>query len=725
MKFINYLICLQILTISLSAENIPEYLLDENYQPQFETKFEAGNANCNHLHKHFKGDELLAGRPESSQIEYRPYDVLKYDLYLNWYDLMAKNGKDKDVFKEYTGIVKIDIKIDSVNTEYIELDAGDFTIISVSFDGYVYDEVPQPDSTNILIIPAPESGWEINTIGTLEIVYTYYGNGRKGVYIFPEGFTTRIPQTHDSIINPHNIAYTQSEPNDARYWFPCNDAPHDKAEYEISISVPKGYSAPSNGRLESIEESGDTLTFNWVGKYPISTYLMVAYASKYKLSTDYFNRSETDSIPIMNYIWAEDDNDASGIFKGFDAFKNTAHMLELYSDRFVEYPYDKYGHAAVYPYDYGGMEHTTMTTVHRNWLRGNSESGIAHEVAHHWIGDMITCATWKDLWINEGGASWCEALWAEEIDKETWRYTQHMYWQSVWYFQSAKNPNFGNDPIYDVNEKDLFAGATFLIYAKASWVYHMLYEWSGKEAFLGAMKRLFTDYYFQAVETAAFERIMKEELTGFPVPIETFFDQFVYGGGHPIFTIDTHVGVEIEGKYNVMVDISQIQDNEQVADSFAVPVGIIFIENLGGNDKMYHYKTPFVMDGRKTVQNFELDFKPDSVTIDRSKLLCEIKQSITTDVKETVLITDDISIYPNPATSGEEINVMYSAANSGIANLDVYDSQGNKLFELQNNSVIPGKNMLKIPTSNLSSGIYFGRIYTGSSVTNFKFSIVK
>lgn len=725
MRFINYLICLQILTISLSAENIPEYLLDENYKPQFETKFKAGNPNCNHLHEHFKGDKLLSGRPEGSQIEYRSYDVLKYDLYLDWYDLMAKNGEGKELFKAYTGVVKIELKIDSLDTEFIELDAGDFYINSMSFDGYVYDEVPQPESGK-LVIPVPVDEWGPSTGGILEISYTYTGNGRKGMYIYPKGYSTYDWNLEDTLVNHHNVAYTQGEPNDARYWFPCNDSPHDKAEYEISISVPKGYSAPSNGRLESIDESGDTLTFNWVGKYPISTYLMVAHASKYELSTDYFNRSETDSIPIMNYIWVEDDNDTSGIFEGFEVFKNTAQMLDLFSGLFVEYPYEKYGHAAVYPYDFGGMEHTTMTTVHRNWIMGDSENGIAHEAAHQWIGDMITCATWKDLWINEGGASWCEALWAEEIGGDSWHYSQNMYGQLWWYFYASEDtPELANHPIYDVNEEDLFGGASFLIYSKAAWIYHMLYEWSGREAFLGAMKRLFTDYYFQAVETADFERIMKEELTDFPVPIETFFDQYVYGGGHPKFNINTIVSAEHDGKYTVSVTLEQTQSGELVNEIFEVPLQLIFAYNMDTDDETLVYSDTFNVSEKITEKTFEFDFIPEIVGIDRSKLLCESVNSLITSVEDISVVNPNISVYPNPASSGEEVNVVYSAANSGIANLDVFDSQGNKLFELQNNTVMQGKNMMNIPTSNLNSGIYFGRIYTGSSVTNFKFSIVK
>jgi aminopeptidase N len=174
-------------------------------------------------------------------------------------------------------------------------------------------------------------------------------------------------------------------------------------------------------------------------------------------------------------------------------------MLEKFSEFFIEYPFEKYGMVAVQPYSWGGMEHQTITTINRSWLRGRSDGGIAHELVHQWFGDMITCASWADLWINEGAATWGEALWSyfwgsdaaynNNILGKRWGY---LYYGNFKYTM----------PAYDVPSNQLFNYP--ITYCKSSWIYHMLYKMLGEEAFRQILRNMLNEYAYQPISSQQF-----------------------------------------------------------------------------------------------------------------------------------------------------------------------------------------------------------------------------
>lgn len=738
MKKSIYTALLFLIAISVSSStDLPNYLLDN----QFENK-DLGDRAYYHEHDHKCGhlslDKFLS-RPDESQIQYRPYNVLKYELFLDWENLMRNNGPDKPLYTEYDGIVKIELKIDSLNTEFIELDGGYFDINYIKFNDVELTETPQVEDF-IIKIPIPENEMDFSEAKLIEISYTYKGNGRAGMWFYPEGHPTYDWNLKDTLYNLHNIAFTQSEPSDARLWFPCNDRPNDKAFSKIAIKVPAGYKAASNGTLinEQISISGDgekiSTIFYWENGLPISTYLMVANASKYEVYTDYFNKSETDSIPILNYMWKEDSDGSDEVHNGIYAFRNTAHILEFFSDKFLDYPYEKYGHAAVFPYIFGGMEHNTMTTVHRNWLRGYSEIGIAHEAAHHWIGDMITCATWNDLWINEGGASWCEALWNEEINQNPDAYYSHMFNHYYSFYRAVTDGRlYANKSMYGLPERELFSGAnggSALIYPKAAWVYHQLYEWSGREPFIRAINRLLTDYYFEGVETADYERIMKEEMPEFPVPIETYFDQFVYGGGMPYYDLIAEPKLRTnennEEYYQIDVQINQIQEaDEFIPDVFDVMMELVFFKFNEDGSYSTTYTEPFRNNERTQAKSFTLDFAPDSITVSRRRLLCVPVSSQMSSINSVNESKEAVSIYPNPVISGETLNIALTVSITDEAYLVISDAIGNQIINTKKNIFNPGKHIFEISTVEMNSGMYYGKIFIGNQSYSFSFPVVK
>jgi len=198
-----------------------------------------------------------------------------------------------------------------------------------------------------------------------------------------------------------------SEPFLARYWFPCFDEPSDKAEegVEFEITVPKGFYAAANGLLVSRTEKDGKEVFLWRHKFPIVTYLIALTVARFQVIED-----DCDGLPLRYYVEASYRQSAE-----YD-FGRTGEMVKYFSKMFGDYAFEKYG-VAVVPFFNSAMEHQTMTTYSASLVTGDRryERVVAHELAHHWWGDAVTMADFKDIWLNEGFASYCEALWAEHL----------------------------------------------------------------------------------------------------------------------------------------------------------------------------------------------------------------------------------------------------------------------------------------------------------------------
>ena len=152
-------------------------------------------------------------------------------------------------------------------------------------------------------------------------------------------------------------------------------------------------------------------------------------------------------------------------------------MLKLFSELFIEFPYDSYGIVAIEPVWYGGMEQPNMVTINRVWLKGIAEIGLAHEVAHQWIGNLITCATWQDIWINEGGASWCEALWLEHRNDDPYSY-RFLISNHARHYLNNKIAHYVTP--YGISTDSVFIHGV-VIYSKAGFIYNMLHYYFGRE----------------------------------------------------------------------------------------------------------------------------------------------------------------------------------------------------------------------------------------------------
>jgi aminopeptidase N len=338
--------------------------------------------------------------------------------------------------------------------------------------------------------------------------------------------------------------WSQGEGEDNRYWIPCFDYPNDKATFDGTFRVPKGYYVLlSNGRLDSVMEitgggagathtgdgSGATATsaktqYHWALEQPQVTYLIMVAAAKYETYKDEWRGRD------VLYLVPPGTGEAAAR----RAFSLTPDMLDFYSSiTGIEYPYDKYAQVVVQDFIYGGMENTTSTvltdralTDERGALTRDSEGLVAHELAHQWWGDMVTCRDWSQMWLNEGFATYFQQMYRQHHDGQA---------EFICDLDGAHQAVIGadaNDPRPIVtqffNRKDERNNAN--IYVKGASVLNMLRQYLGDDVFFDALHRYGTERQWQTVDTTDLMRAFRDASGQ---NLDWFFQQWVYLAGHP------------------------------------------------------------------------------------------------------------------------------------------------------------------------------------------------
>ena len=342
-------------------------------------------------------------------------------------------------------------------------------------------------------------------------------------------------------INGRSVVYNLSEPSFASTWFPCNDIPSDKALLDIKITNDSSQTSVSNGILVSKELNRDRMTYHWKTFYPISTYLICLYSSKYEEFSDEYISAAGDTMPIQYYVFPNHLDEAKV------DFKNTPKMIEFFSKTFGEYPFikEKYG-IAEFLWQMGAMEHQTVTGIGSNFVGGKNffEDVYVHELAHHWWGNAVGPGTWKDIWLNEGFSTYCEALYSESKSGEKALQSTMM---------SKYSDEFSNT-LYDPGE-NLFSTT---VYDKGGWVLHMLRWEVGDSAFFDILRTYFEEYKYKNASTNNFisicERISKRDL-------RKFFDQWVFIGKENIqLDYKWIIKKQSDNKHLIILDLMQKQE---------------------------------------------------------------------------------------------------------------------------------------------------------------------
>ena len=324
--------------------------------------------------------------------------------------------------------------------------------------------------------------------------------------------------------------WTQGQDEDAHYWFPCIDYPNAKATTEVKATVPAGYFVLSNGALvkTTSNASKKTKTYHWKMDIPHVTYLVSCVAGKFTGHTD-----DVDGTPVSYYVQPGREAD------GARSFGKTPKMLRFFGERLNhKYPYAKYAQIAVSDFIFGGMENTTATTqtdttLHdeRAHLDFSSDPLVAHELAHQWFGDLLTCKDWSHAWLNEGFATYFEALF-REFDRGADEFGYYRVALQDAYKREDRD-HYRRSIVTNVYVEpvDLFDRH---LYEKGACVLHMIRTQLGDDLWWKAIARYVADNAMRNVETVDLARAI-EDVSG--LNFAPFFDQWVLHAGHPDFDV--------------------------------------------------------------------------------------------------------------------------------------------------------------------------------------------
>jgi len=277
--------------------------------------------------------------------------------------------------------------------------------------------------------------------------------------------------------------------------------------------------------------------------------------SNYQSFTDWYVNANNDSMPVTNYVYPEHYNNA------VEDLSITPGAIAVFAGLFGEYPFlkEKYGHS-IFPWG-GAMEHQCNTSYGSGLINGQHSYDwiLVHELSHQWFGDMITCDIWPDIWMNEGFASYCEALWTEQLQG---------YSAYVNYMRFNNGVSDPSGPIYDPNP--LFDGNT--VYSKGAWVVHMLRGVMGDEAFFEGFYAYANhpDHKYGTITTREFQAIMEQY---YGADLAFFFDEWVWGMNRPKYTYSWMKEDIGGGQYEIFLHINQTQTSP-APEVFTMPIRI-------------------------------------------------------------------------------------------------------------------------------------------------------
>ncbi|MGC8762194.1 MAG: M1 family metallopeptidase [Acidobacteriota bacterium] len=356
-------------------------------------------------------------------------------------------------------------------------------------------------------------------------------------------------------------ATTLSEPFDSYAWWPCVDDVADKALARIRLTVPSGMVGASNGTLESHTVNGDgTETWTWFEGYPIANYLIAANVTNYALFTDVYTALDgLTAMPLLHFVYPEDEAAARV------NFSRVPEMIGWMAQSCGEYPFlaEKYGMVA-FPWG-GGMEHQTLTSMGDRFVGGfgNYDEIYVHELAHQWWGDDVTCGTWNDVWLNEGFATYFEALW---IAREEHRSMGEV----MAYYDDGRYDGYLGGAVY-LKDGDTAFTDTGAIYDKGAWVLHMLRYVVGDDAFFSALRAYRAAHAYGNATTedlrAAFEAAAGRDLSW-------FFEQWVYTPKRPVYRVSWS---PVSGGVSVTVEQRQkhrIARRTTLRDTYIMPLEV-------------------------------------------------------------------------------------------------------------------------------------------------------
>jgi aminopeptidase N len=549
-------------------------------------------------------------------------------------------------------------------------------IDSVRVGGSAAAVTQQPSAFTVSL----DSGFRPNDIILLEIFY-------RGV---PQasGLGSFVFSSHAGT----PWVWSLSEPYGARDWWPCKDQPGDKADsVDITVTCDSAFSVGSNGRLLSVQNNpGGTRTTRWQERYPIATYLVSVAVTNYAHFSNWFHYSPSDSMEVLNYVLPESLSSARALLP------NAVDGLRRFSGLFGLYPFvnEKYGHSQ---FSGGGMEHQTMTSI-----TGFDEEMVIHELAHQWFGDMITCRSWQHLWLNEGFATYCTALY-EELKYGTGAYQTFMALRMD-QARGAAGSVFVEDTS---NVRNLFNSGR--VYSKGAAVLHMLRHVLGDSVFFRSIKGYANDPRLK-YGTATTEDLKRncEQTSG--KDLGYFFDEWIYGENYPHYSYGWNV-TGTSGRKVVRLSITQSTGTSNPV-YFKMPVD--FRMAAQGWDSTI----TLFNDAPEQVFSFTVPVVIESLQLDPANWILKgaVELPLVPEPSEFHLFQN----YPNPFNIST--HVQYSVPHRATVSLIIFDLQGRRVATLVSGTRNVGTYSAVWDAAGMPSGVYLCRMEaTGATIPHVVF----
>ncbi len=485
-----------------------------------------------------------------------------------------------------------------------------------------------------------------------------------------------------SVHNSMPVMWTLSEPYGARDWWPCKDGLYDKADsLDVYISSPSAYTSVSNGLRVMDTVINSIRTTHWKHRYPIATYLVCMAVTNY---SEFQNRWDVpgDSLLMQTFCYPESENSfVQGTPNAHQAMKYFWQLLEPYPFANEKYGHVQFGFA-------GGEEHQTSTFIYRP-----DESLMAHEMAHQWFGDKVTCGSWQDIWLNEGFATHMASMFMEQKYPLTVINTRK---SEIQFITSVPNGSVFVDDTSSVSR--IFNNR--LTYIKGSHLLYMLRWIMGDSVFFKGI-RSYLDDPALSYKFAVTKDLQRHLEAVYGKSLDYFFNEWFYGQGYPSYHIDWW----IQSNGTIGLKVNQTTSDPSVA-FFHLPLPVRF---SGGNNQK-----DFVINQNFNGQVFYLQpgFIPDSLTIDPDYRLITNGNTVQKTVRPENIT--EVKIFPNPAANF--LNIFMNGFEETNIHFRLFDFGGRLVINKEEH--INGSINATLDLSRFPSGIYLLRLQTANGFTH-------